>query len=55
MSKQTRIRAQILRLLETIQEFIDTNPNEVTTLADNAVLVAAIYADLSPRNAIEFN
>jgi hypothetical protein len=55
MRNETKIQAQISRLLQTIQEFIDTNPNEVTTLADNSVLVAAIRADLRPRDAVEVN
>jgi hypothetical protein len=47
--------ARILRLLETMQEFIDTNPNEVTALADSALLIQATHADLNPKDVAEVN
>jgi hypothetical protein len=47
MRNETIGREQVLGLLETAQEFIDTNPNEVTTLADSKLLVDAVYADLN--------
>ena len=46
---------QILQLLETLQEFVNTNPNEVTALAENPLLIEAIYADLSQQNAASVN
>jgi ribonuclease HI len=47
---KTSAHARILRLLDTMQEFIDTNPNEVTALADSALLIQAIHADLNPKD-----
>src|SRR5260221_7380304 len=49
---KTSADARILRLLDTMQEFIDTNPNEVTALADSALLIQAIYADLNPQDVV---
>jgi ribonuclease HI len=46
---KTSADARILRLLDTMQEFIDTSPNEVTALADSALLIQAIHADLNPK------
>ena len=53
MSNETSACSQILTLLETVQEFIDTNPNEVTALADSVLLIEAMHADLNPKNAAE--
>ena len=55
MSNETIIRTKILGLLETVQEFIDTNPNEVTALADSALLIQAVHADLDPKDVAEVN
>ena len=55
MRNERLSRNQVLGLLETLQEFIDTNPNQVTALADSAVLVDAIYADLNQRAATAVN
>jgi hypothetical protein len=47
--------AELCRLLGTIQEFVDTNPNEVGTLADSALLVDTMYADLNRHEAALVN
>ena len=47
---KTSADARILRLLDTMQEFIDTNPNEVTALAESNLLIQAIHADLNPKD-----
>jgi hypothetical protein len=49
MNGKTVDLRQILSFLETVQEFVDTNPNEASTLADSALLIEAVYADLNPR------
>jgi hypothetical protein len=49
MNSKTVDLRQISRLLETVQEFVDTNPNEITALAGSALLVEAMYADLNPQ------
>jgi hypothetical protein len=49
MPKQPQIR----RLLETIEEFMDTNPNEVTALADSAVLIEVLQSELNPKETTE--
>ncbi len=48
MSDAKISRKQVLGLLETLQEFIDANPNELASLAESELLVDAIYADLNP-------
>jgi hypothetical protein len=50
MNDETNAYKQILTFLETLQEFVDTNPNEVTVLADSALLIQAIRADLNPQD-----
>jgi ribonuclease HI len=55
MPINTSAYAEILRLAETIQEFVDTNPNEVTTLTDSALLVGAMYANLNHPEAALVN
>jgi hypothetical protein len=49
MNGKTVDLRQILSFLETVQEFVDTNPNEASTFADSALLIEAVYADLNPR------
>ena len=34
--------AEMLRLVGTVQAFIDTNPNDVKSLADSALLIEAL-------------
>jgi hypothetical protein len=55
MRNETIVRTKILGLLETVQEFIDTNPNEATALADSALLIQAMHADLNPKDVAEVN
>lgn len=35
---------QVLKILELVQEFVGSNPNEVTTLADNSRLLEIIHS-----------
>jgi hypothetical protein len=49
MKAKTSVLKQSTRLLKTMQEFIDTNPNEVATLADSEILIEAMSADLNPH------
>jgi hypothetical protein len=54
MSK-TITRTKIRQLLEIVQEFVNTNPNEVGTLADSALLTEAIYAELGQHDEAPVN
>jgi hypothetical protein len=51
MNGEIIILSQALKLLETVQEFVDTNPNEVTALVDSAILIKAMYDELNPEGA----
>ena len=51
MSNETISRKRISRLLEMLQEFIDTNPNDAAALANSELLVDAVYADLNRHAA----
>lgn len=55
MNEKTVDLRQILSFLETVQEFVDTNPNEASALADSALLIEAAYSDLNPRVAMSVN
>lgn len=45
--------AEMLRLVGTVQEFIDTNPNEVKSLADSALLIEALDRDLNGKDTAD--
>jgi len=55
MKTKTSVLRQSTRILKTLQEFVDTNPNEVTTLADSALLMEAICAELSEHEVESVN
>jgi hypothetical protein len=55
MRNETNTYTQTLRLLEVLQEFVETNPNEVPTLADSALLIQAVYVELSRPNPVTVN
>jgi len=41
---------QVVRVLAIVQEFIDTNPNEIPALADSKLLIEAIHAELNRKD-----
>lgn len=50
MKVKESVLNQSARLLKTLQEFIDTNPNEVGSLPDSALLIEAMSADFNPQD-----